>query len=145
MILVTGAPGQDALILTKLSCSLGEEVVATARTISQKKRSEQMLPDCRWEVLDIQNTDSCSQVIRRIKPTTVFNFAGISSVADSWSNPSLIQSINVNGALNLLWAIATSLSTLVREFIDHSDIALNPQQRDEAHGVWLRTLSSKEQ
>ena len=55
-------------------------------------------------VLDIDITDrsSIDQVIQTVNPTHVIHLAAQSSVALSWSNPTLTMSINVNGTLNLL-------------------------------------------
>lgn len=51
--------------------------------------------------VDIRNADGVREVLREFTPHHVYHLAGISTVADSWTDPRLTYEVNVLGAYNL--------------------------------------------
>jgi len=54
--------------------------------------------------VDVRNADGVRSVVREVCPTQIYHLAGISVVAESWSNPRLTYDVNVFGAYNLFEA-----------------------------------------
>lgn len=102
MLLITGGPGQDALILGKLALKIGHEVTIAARTGDGEALGKSILPAAKWITLDLRDRSSCGRALRTLRPSTIFNFAGISSVASSWQDPLASFDTNLHGCLNLL-------------------------------------------
>jgi GDPmannose 4,6-dehydratase len=105
VLLITGGPGQDALILASIAIKAGLEVTITAKSEASMKLGKFLSPSVKWRLLDVGDFASCKRLIRELKPLQLVNFAGVSSVASSWENPVQTHSVNSNGCLNLLEAI----------------------------------------
>jgi GDP-4-dehydro-6-deoxy-D-mannose reductase len=59
---------------------------------------------------DIRNPDDVRLVVREANPNQIYHLAGISTVADSWTNPRRTFDVNVIGSCNIFEA-AMSLSS----------------------------------
>lgn len=57
---------------------------------------------------NILDANEINKLIQEIKPTHIINLAAISSVGQSWKNPTLTMQINVNGTLNIFEACLTN-------------------------------------
>lgn len=58
--------------------------------------------------LDILDTNSLTAVLEQFKPSEIYHLAAQSSVALSWSKPSLTLDINIKGTTNLLESVRLS-------------------------------------
>ena len=56
---------------------------------------------------DLLNAADVKAVITKVMPDIIVNLAAISSVGQSWKNPQLTISVNVNGSLNILQAVGS--------------------------------------
>jgi len=61
-------------------------------------------PGVRFHRVDIRKADDVRSVVRDFHPTEIYHLAGVSSIALSWSNPSLTFEVNVVGTFNILEA-----------------------------------------
>ena len=58
-----------------------------------------------YYAMNLLNKEQVVNVLRECQPDEIYHLAGQSSVALSWSKPTLTMDINVNGTINLLEAI----------------------------------------
>ena len=92
-ILVTGAAGQDGILLSQLLTSYGLPVIALCRP-SQSTFVQEMVPGLSTIPVDLQDFKRVSEILEETRPTKIFNLAGFSSVRDSWHHPELTFQIN---------------------------------------------------
>ena len=114
--LVFGAGGQDGLILSRRLAMRGEEVTCLAGNFTSKITIERYAPNARVEVVDIRDHEAVTNVVAKVKPTRIFNFAAISSVASSWSQPRESLDVNLLGVANIVTAIKSNRCWDVRFF-----------------------------
>lgn len=112
--LVVGAAGQDGAYLCRDLLNLGFEVhgVAKKNTIENNWRLVTLgvsaHPKFHQLELDITEPVQVLNLIQRLQPTQVFNFASHSYVADSFNNPHEAAMVTGVAPLNILQAIASS-------------------------------------
>ena len=96
LIVVTGASGQDGLILTKALCLRGEHVVAIGSEESKHNHMEEIVPAAHWIYSDSTYRLPLGEI--KSKPTQIFHFAGASSVQNSWQTPSqtIIRNVSID-------------------------------------------------
>lgn len=99
--LVTGAGGQDGILLTRLLQSLGHDVVAATR--SGAPVSGHTGPVV---ALDVRDTSAYIALIRSHRPDVVHHLAGLSSVGESWKDPVTTRAVNEGAVSALLAGIA---------------------------------------
>ena len=92
-ILVTGAAGQDGILLSHLLTSYGLPVIALCRP-SQSTFVQEMVPGLSIIPVDLKDFKSVNEILEETRPTKIFNLAGFSSVQDSWHHPELTFQIN---------------------------------------------------
>jgi GDP-4-dehydro-6-deoxy-D-mannose reductase len=98
-VLITGGTGFVGTHLTQYLRSRAVEIAVLAWNVPSSS------PDAvKRYAVDIRNADGVRAVVREISPTHIYHLAGISVVADSWSNPRLTYEVNVLGAYNLFEA-----------------------------------------
>ncbi len=114
--LVFGAGGQDGLILSRRLAVRGEDVTCLAGNVTSKIAIERYAPNARVEVVDIRDQEAVMKVVAKVKPTRVFNFAAISSVASSWSHPRESLDVNLLGVANIVTAIKANRDWDVKFF-----------------------------
>ena len=107
--LITGVSGQDGALLARLLLKKGYRVIGTSRDANASSFFNLSALGIRndVEVCSMSPTDfrSVLNVIDKIKPDEIFNFAGQSSVGLSFEEPVETQNSNAIGALNLLEVI----------------------------------------
>lgn len=107
-ILVTGAFGQDAFHLFSEFSKSDEriEMHGLVRNLSDSRFElfTSKYPEVIFSAVDISQTDLLQDAILKIKPTQIYNLAGISSIQDSWKNPVLTHEVNFIGFENILKA-----------------------------------------
>ncbi len=110
--LIVGVTGQDGAYLAQLLLAKGYEVHGSSRdaeaTSLERLVKLDIAADVQMHSVPPADFRSVVQVIERVQPDEIYNFAGQSSVAFSFDQPvETIESI-VNGTLNILEAIRHS-------------------------------------
>ncbi len=90
--LVTGAGGQDGILLARLLSSAGHRVVAT--TLSGERDLLSELPGVEVVALDVRDTDAYEKLIWEHRPDVVHHLAALSSVGASWDDPAGTREVN---------------------------------------------------
>lgn len=107
--LITGAPGQDALVLAKQLLEKDYYVICTYRYSSTDfKKRFQYYPvsnHFKLEVCDIVDPSACVNIVKNYQPDELYNLAAASHVAESFNNPVSVFDVNTKGVVNLLEAI----------------------------------------
>ena len=105
-ILVTGAFGQDAFHLFSQVLKSDEriELHGLVRNLSDPRFDQvrSRYPKVIFTAVDISQSDLLQEAILKIKPTQIYNLAGISSIQDSWKDPVLTHEVNFVGFQNIL-------------------------------------------
>ena len=107
-IVVTGALGQDAFhLFLRFSAPVEPiEVHGFVRSFPDQRLDhfKSIFPHVNFSPVDICDVREVEDAILRIKPTQIYNLAGISSIQDSWSDPELTYNVNFVGFENILKA-----------------------------------------
>jgi GDPmannose 4,6-dehydratase len=105
--LITGITGQDGGYLAEQLAVEGSVVHGTVRPGEAVPGHLSALGDAvALHALELDDEPALRQVLQLVRPTAVFNLAGVSSVAVSWSDPVLTAEVNgvfVARLLHLLW------------------------------------------
>jgi GDPmannose 4,6-dehydratase len=105
--LITGVAGQDGTYLTDLLVAKGYQVFGVLGPAPGAFLER--IP--RWDgaftgvQADMTDSESLRAVVAEAKPDEVYNFAGISSVGQSWGQAELVANVNGVGVVRLLEAI----------------------------------------
>jgi len=113
---IFGAGGQDGLILSRRLSLLGENVTCVVGSDQSRHTVERYAPGARVVVGDIRDEHDVRETLAAVKPTRVFNFAAVSSVALSWSHPGNSLDVNLVGVANILGALRSTGVEDVRFF-----------------------------
>ena len=95
-ILITGGTGFVGSYLVPFLKSRGEQV--TVLSAGNATFQEGGVEYCK---ADIRNSDDVGAIVRAVNPNGIFHLAGVSSIAESWTNPRLAFDVNVAGTFNL--------------------------------------------
>ena len=110
--LVTGAAGQDGVLLCQLLLSHGVRVVGLVRSEgSAAARLRAMAPGAELVHGDITDRAGLDQLMARYDPDEVYNLAAMSSVAKSWALVDDVMATNTIGVVNLLEAVRAQAAT----------------------------------
>ena len=88
--LILGVTGQDGITLSKYLCDLGYEVIGTSRdpnAFSRSPRSRFLDNRVRLVPLDFRDPAYLTALFRELKPSEIYNLAGLTSVAESFADP----------------------------------------------------------
>ena len=100
--LVTGARGQDGLILLSKLAAAGHEVLGVVRKDSDADFVKKYEPKAKTKSLDLLDKSAVTQLLEEYAPTHIFNLAAESSVGQSWEYASRALENNVVGLANIL-------------------------------------------
>jgi len=112
-IIVTGVQGQDGSILVEQLVKLGHDVVGVGR----RRLDDFSLRDLRlinleqesgrfiYRICDLREASTVHDLIRWAKPDVIYNFAAMSSPAESWDNPVGALGNDTNSVVNILDSI----------------------------------------
>lgn len=102
---ITGVTGQDGSYLVEILAQRGWELHTLTRSVEIE--GEQPLPaGVEAHFGDLRDPESIGAALRAARPDAVFNLAGISSVARSWTDPvetSLVTGTAVAAVLDAAW------------------------------------------
>lgn len=105
--LITGVAGQDGTYLTDLLVSKGYQVfgVLGPNPGAFLDRADGWDGAFVGVQADMTDAESLRAVVEQARPDEVYNFAGISSVGQSWTQAELVADVNGVGVVRLLEAI----------------------------------------
>jgi len=105
--LVTGVGGQDGSLLARLLLDEGYEVAGVVRRdpAAYAENLADVLPQLELVTADLLDQASLADVLRRTRPTEVYNLAAPSFVPRSWDEPVLTAEFAAVGATSMLEAI----------------------------------------
>jgi len=104
-IVITGAAGQDGLILGVKLAKAGHQVIGIVRTLEQKSVLESYNPNIQVETLDSSTLKSIISFLERAQPNQIYHLSAKSSVANSWGDSENTLQTNIFHTLNWLNAL----------------------------------------
>jgi GDPmannose 4,6-dehydratase len=104
-IVITGAAGQDGLILGLKLAKAGHQVVGIVKNTEQKSFLESYNLNIQVETLDSSTLKPVREFLARIQPDQIFHLSAKSSVANSWSDSENTLQTNIFHTLNWLNAL----------------------------------------
>jgi GDPmannose 4,6-dehydratase len=111
--LITGACGQDGILLSRRLIDSGAEVSGVVKPGTDQDILLRYAPGVVVHECDLADVYRLARVVREIRPTEIYNLAGVSSIVESWKDPGLTQRINVDAVAALI-AAAESLPSQAR-------------------------------
>ena len=108
--IITGAAGQDGLILGKILCENDYRVVGYVKNHRQLDRLKNFNCKVEGKILENPSVDLIRSEIFLTQPSEIYNLAAVSSVAESWINQDLCDNTNFNYAE--LWLKALHIENL---------------------------------
>jgi GDPmannose 4,6-dehydratase len=135
--LITGVLGQDGWYLARRLSEAGHEVHGTDRHRERVEGGSHDLPGVQLHHADLSDEAGMGRLVRTLQPTRIFNLAGSTSVARSWTHPAESAEVLGVGTVRLL-AAAWELHAQGRpvRFLQASsaeifgDPAVSPQSED---------------
>ena len=104
--LVTGATGQDGVILASMLSARGVDTVGLVKPGASVEQLVAYAPGVTVVAVDLSDLDSLHSVVAEVDPTHVWNFGGFTAPGESWDQAALVERINVE-------AVSTIISALV--------------------------------
>ena len=103
--LITGITGQDGSYLAELLLDKGYDVHGTIRRSSVDYRERiahlEGLPRFHLHYADLSDSMSILQVVKKVKPTEIYNLAAQSHVQVSFDSPEFTADVDATGVLRL--------------------------------------------
>lgn len=103
--LVTGVSGQDGWFMAEYLVSLGYEVISMVRTSRYMMAGSEVPTGTRAIYGDITDANFVIATVNGEKPDEIYNFAGQTFVAASWTNPETFLQTNALAVSTLCEAI----------------------------------------
>ena len=107
--LITGITGQDGSFLAEFLLEKGYDVHGTIRRSSVDFRERiahlEGHPAFHLHYADLGDSTSLSQVVKRVKPTEIYNLAAQSHVQVSFDSPEFTADVDATGVLRILEAV----------------------------------------
>jgi GDPmannose 4,6-dehydratase len=103
--LITGASGQDGVLLSRLLVAEGTRVVGVVRDHAARHRLSQLVPGAESVVADITDREAMASLLESLAPHEVYNLAAFSSVGRSWAEVDAVLHTNVVAVAGLLEAV----------------------------------------
>lgn len=104
-IVITGAAGQDGLILGLKLAKAGHRVIGIVRSEEQKTFLGLYNPSIQVEMLDSSTLKSVIEFLEKVQPEQIYHLSAKSSVANSWSDSENTLQTNIFYTLNWLNAL----------------------------------------
>ncbi len=101
-IVITGAAGQDGLILGLKLVKAGHQVIGIVRNAEQKIFLEGYNPSIQAETLNSSTLSSVTNFLVKNQPDQIYHLSAKSSVANSWSDSENTLQTNIFHTLNWL-------------------------------------------
>lgn len=104
-IVITGAAGQDGLILGLKLVQRGHEVFGLVRNDVQRKLVQKYNPLVNVSIVEFSNLEAVKNFCLDIQPEQIFHLSAKSSVANSWKDSEETLQTNIFHTLNWLNAL----------------------------------------
>jgi len=104
--LITGAAGQDGVILSYLLLREGYRVTGLIRPGQSESVLGAYAPQVEVVECDLGDSKSLKAIVLDRRPTEVYNFGGVTSIVDSIKRPEVTRLVNVAAVATLLEAVA---------------------------------------
>ena len=104
-IIITGAAGQDGLILGHKLITAGHEVIGIVRNANQRTFLNEYNSKVDAQLLDSSNLASVREFLEKNQPDQIFHLSAKSSVANSWRDSENTLQTNIFHTLNWLNAL----------------------------------------
>ena len=112
-IVITGAAGQDGILLARKLIKQGKHVFGLCRK-TQCDYLKKMAPGLNVVGIDLTDFSKLYRILNNLRPIKIFNLAGYSSVSKSWVEPSSMSLVNsVLPAHILSWIVKESPATQI--------------------------------
>ena len=108
--LVTGATGQDGIILSHMLAVRGVKTVGLVKPGSSVDQLMAYAPGVSVVEVDLGDPDSLYSIVREIDPTHVWNFGGFSVVSESWDRAAEVEQINIGSVVAIIAALVGQAS-----------------------------------
>jgi GDPmannose 4,6-dehydratase len=104
---ITGITGQDGSYLAELLLAKGYRVIGAVRNLKESQEKLPLILKDKVELveLDISDQSSITQIISRLRPHEIYNFAAFSSGAGMYDEPVEIGEVNGIAVVKILEAI----------------------------------------
>jgi GDPmannose 4,6-dehydratase len=103
-VLITGVLGQDGWYLARLLAERGAEVHGTDRHAERVTAGADDLPGVHLHHADLLDEHVMRRLVQEIEPTHIYNLAGSTSVARSWTHPAESADVLGLGTVRILAA-----------------------------------------
>ncbi len=103
--LVTGATGQDGVILSCMLAGRGVETVGLVKPGASVDELNAYAPGVSIVEVDLSDLDSLHSVVREVDPTHLWNFGGFTAPGDSWDRAAEVERINVDAVSAIIAAL----------------------------------------
>ena len=103
-VLITGVFGQDGWYLAQQLAEQGIDVHGTDRHIDRVRTRASELPGVELHHADLVDESAMGELVADLQPTQIYNLAGSTSVARSWSHPADSAEVLGVGVVRLLAA-----------------------------------------
>ncbi len=103
--LVTGATGQDGVILSRMLAGRGVETVGLVKPGASVDELNAYAPGVSIVEVDLSDLDSLHSVVREVDPTHLWNFGGFTAPGDSWDRAAEVERINVDAVSAIIAAL----------------------------------------
>ena len=104
-IVITGAAGQDGLILGLKLAEAGHQVSGIVRNLDQQIFLKSYNPKIKVEILDSSTLSYIREFLERVLPDQIYHLSAKSSVANSWGDSENTLQTNIFHTLNWLNAL----------------------------------------
>ena len=104
-IVITGAAGQDGLILGLKLVAAGHQVIGIVRSADQQAFLESYNPKVKAEILDSSTLTCVRDFLEKCQPDQIYHLSAKSSVANSWNDSENTLQTNIFHTLNWLNAL----------------------------------------
>ncbi len=103
--LISGATGQDGVILSSMLAARGVETVGLVKPGASVDQLAAYAPGVSVVEVDLADPDSLHSVVREVDPTHLWNFGGFTAPGDSWDRAAEVERINVDAVSAIIAAL----------------------------------------
>ena len=104
--LITGAAGQDGILLSQMLLAEGYRVTGMIKPGMSGAILHAYAPEVDVIDCDLADSDGLRGLIERVRPDEIFNLGGVSSIMESVNHPEMTRRVNVGAVEVMLEAIA---------------------------------------
>jgi GDPmannose 4,6-dehydratase len=105
--LITGAAGQDGILLSQALVAEGHRVVGLIKPGTSGAVLHAYAPAVEVVDCDLADLPALHDLVVRLQPDEIYNFGGVSSIVESVNHPEMTHRVNVEAVASLLDTIAT--------------------------------------